>query len=160
MKLILQFIWKIKEVRIYKTILERKNKVGRLLLISRLTIKLQQHDRVAEWCCWKVRHVGWWRRADKTWEATTSERISGEKQREQSLTSGVAFPSQAVADFPAMHQRLGYWPLSTHQWSFGVKVGVHGLTKIGDLIHVLGFQCESERVSRSVLSDSLWPHGL
>ena len=34
----------------------------------------------------------------------------------------------------------------TSQSSFGVKVGVHGLTKIGDLIHMLGFQGESERL--------------
>ena len=112
MKLILKFIWKIKESRIYKTILERKSRVGRLLLISRLTIKLQQHDHVTEWCWWKVRRLGWWRRADKTWMATTSERISGEKQRGQNLTSGGAFPFQVAAESPAMHQRLRNWPLS------------------------------------------------
>ena len=146
MKLILKCIWKIKESRIYKTILEKKSKVGRLFLVSRLTIKLQQQDHVTEWCWWKVRCPAWWRSADKTWMATTSERISGEKQREQNLTSWGPFPFQVVADTPAMHQRLRNWPLSTHQLSFGVRVGVHGLTKIGDLIHMLGFQGKSERL--------------
>ena len=138
MKLILKSVQKIKENRIYKTFLERKNKVGRLWLISRLTIKLQQHDPVTEWCWWKVRHLGWWRKADKTWMTTTSERISGEKQRaEPDVWRGFSLPgccwlsshASKAEELTSVYIPVEFWGQSWSSW-LGKNRGPHTHARI------------------------------